>query len=182
MYTRPYCACIRVLIARVYASSFAHVYASLLRVYTRPYCARIRVFICSCIRVLIARVYASLLRVYTRPYCARIRVFICSCIRVLIARVYASLLRAYTRLHLLVYTRPYCACIRVQKSRIHAFKMISEEIYARSKPMYNRTNFETNGLPYSPAGSRAIGDKIPGCQPTSNVLIGWFVSLRGPRK
>ena len=125
MYTRPYCACIRVLI-----------------------CARIRVFICSCIRVLIARVYASLLRVYTRPYCARIRVFICSCIRVLIARVYASLLRAYTRLHLLVYTRPYCACIRVQKSRIHAFKMISEEIYARSKPMYNRTNFETNGLPY----------------------------------
>ena len=27
--------------------------------------------------------------------------------------------------------------------------MISEEIYARSKPMYNRTNFETNGLPYN---------------------------------
>ena len=59
MYTRPYCArirvficsCIRVLIARVYASLLRAYTRLHLLMYTRPYCA--------CIRVLIARVYAS---------------------------------------------------------------------------------------------------------------------------
>ena len=90
--------------SRVYASLLLPVYTRFhLLMYTRPYyCACVRVFI-------IARVYASSF-----------------------ASVYASLLRVSTRLHLLVYTRPYyCACIRVQKSRIHAFKMISEAIYFR---------------------------------------------------
>ena len=31
---------------------------------------------------------------------------------------------------------------------------------------------------YSPAGSRAIGDKISGCQPTSNALIGCLKTAR----
>ena len=77
-------------------------------------------------------IYVIVFRAYiiqvVKLFHVHIRVFIFSCIRVLIiARVYASLLlRVYTRLHLLVYTRPYyCACIGVQKSRIHAFKMIS---------------------------------------------------------
>ena len=102
----------------------------------------------------------------------------CACIRVLIiARVYASsfahvyaslLLRVYTRLHLLVYTRPYhcasirvfiCSCILVlvialvyaYKSRVNTRLkwLVRQYTFANSPCSYNRTNFETNGLPYT---------------------------------